>query len=69
MTEYTLAFDERALKEWDALDGSVRQKFVKKLAKLVHAPHVPGSELHGDLAGFYKIKPCQGWVSAGRSGD
>ncbi len=56
MTEYALAFDERALKEWDALDGSVRQKFVKKLAKLVQDPHVPGSELHGDLAGFYKIK-------------
>jgi mRNA interferase RelE/StbE len=31
MKEYCLEFDDRALKEWDALDGSVR----KKLEKLI----------------------------------
>ncbi|OUJ15683.1 translation repressor RelE/RelB/StbE [Acetobacter orientalis] len=56
MKEYSLEFDERALREWDALDGSVRKKFEKKLEKLIWNPHSRGNELHRDLAGFYKIK-------------
>ena len=56
MTEYAIEFDDRALREWDGLDGSIRRKFEKKLEKLVLNPHSPGNELHGDLAGFYKIK-------------
>ncbi|GAO01046.1 translation repressor RelE/RelB/StbE [Komagataeibacter xylinus NBRC 13693] len=56
MKEYCLEFDDRALREWDALDGSVRKKFEKKLEKLIWTPHSPGNELHRDLSGFYKIK-------------
>lgn len=56
MTEYAIEFDDRALREWDGLDGSIRRKFEKKLEKLVLNPHSPGNELHGNLAGFYKIK-------------
>lgn len=44
------------LKEWDALDGSVRKKFEKKLERLIWNPHSPRDELHRDLSGFYKIK-------------
>jgi mRNA interferase RelE/StbE len=54
--EYAIEFDDRALREWDDLDGGIRKKFEKKLEKLVLNPHSPGNELHGDLAGFYKIK-------------
>jgi len=56
MREYCLEFDDRALREWDALDGSVRKKFEKKLEKLIWYPHSPENELHRDLSGFYKIK-------------
>ncbi len=56
MTEYALAFDDRALREWDGLDGSIRKKFKKKLEKQIQNPHSPGNELHADLAGFYKIR-------------
>ena len=56
MKEYCLEFDDRSLKEWDALDGSVRKKFEKKLEKLIWHHHSPGNELHRDLSGFYKIK-------------
>jgi len=56
MKEYCLEFDDRALREWDALDGNVRKKFEKKLEKLIWNPHSPGNELHRDLSGFYKIK-------------
>ena len=56
MKEYSLEFDERALREWDTLDGSVRKKFEKTLEKLIWNPHFRGNELHRDLAGFYKIK-------------
>ena len=56
MKEYCLEFDDRALREWDALDGSVRKKFEKKLEKLIWNPHSPGNELDRDLSGFYKIK-------------
>lgn len=55
MKEYSLEFDERALRKWDALDGNVR----KKLEKLIWNPHSRGNELHRDLAGFYKIKPLK----------
>lgn len=49
MKEYCLEFDCRALKEWDALDGSVRKKFEKKLEKLIWNPHSPENEHHRNL--------------------
>lgn len=45
-----------ALEEWRGLDGSVQAPLKKLLAKRLDAPHVPGGELHGPLAGCYKIK-------------
>lgn len=45
-----------ALAEWHQLDGSVRTHLKKLLAKRLDNPHVPGGQLHGPLAGCYKIK-------------
>lgn len=45
-----------ALKEWDALDGSVKEVLRSQLRKRHDNPHVPGSRLHGGLANCYKIK-------------
>lgn len=45
-----------ALEEWRQLDGSVKVNLKKLLAKRLDNPHVPGGELHGPLAGCYKIK-------------
>jgi len=45
-----------ALDEWRQLDGSIRANLKKLLAKRLDNPHVPGGELHGPLAGCYKIK-------------
>lgn len=53
---YALRFMPEALAEWHALDGSVRAPLKKLLAKRLDQPHVPGGELHGPLAGCYKIK-------------
>ena len=54
--KYRLMFLPQALQEWQALDGSVKDNLKKLLAKRLDNPHVPGGELHGDLAGCYKIK-------------
>ncbi|PAK75088.1 type II toxin-antitoxin system RelE/ParE family toxin [Acetobacter fabarum] len=53
---YKVEFDDEALDEWDALDGSIRKQFLKKLQKLKHIPYSPGNALTGGLAGYYKIK-------------
>lgn len=45
-----------ALEEWRNLDGSVQSPLKKLLAKRLDDPHVPGGELHGALAGCYKVK-------------
>ncbi len=45
-----------ALEEWRKLDGSVQVNLKKLLAKRLDNPHVPGGELHGQLANCYKIK-------------
>jgi len=49
-------FLPEALKEFRALDGSVRESLKKLLAKRLDLPHVPGGELSADLVGCYKIK-------------
>ena len=54
--KYRLKFVPAALKEWDTLDGSVKEVLRKALKKRLEQPHLPGSELHGDLQGCYKIK-------------
>lgn len=37
-------------------DGFVKETLRKLLKKRLDNPHVPGGELHGALAGHYKIK-------------
>lgn len=54
--KYSLRFIPSALKEWESLDGSVKENLKKLLAKRLDKPHVPGGELHGALKGHYKIK-------------
>ena len=53
---YRLKFVPDALKEWQALDGSIKEPLRKALKKRLEQPHVPGAVLHGDLRGCYKIK-------------
>jgi len=55
-TKYSLKFVPEAWREWQALDGSIKQALKPLLAKRLQNPHVPGSLLHRDLAGCYKIK-------------
>ena len=52
---YKLRFHEQALREWQALDGSVREPLKKKLAERLQSPHVPSAALQG-MADCYKIK-------------
>lgn len=54
--KYRLQFVPSAWAEWQALDGSVKETLRKLLKKRLDNPHVPGSQLHGALAGHYKIK-------------
>lgn len=53
---YRLKFVPDALKEWQALDGSIKEPLRKALKKRLEQPHMPGAELHRDLHGCYKIK-------------
>lgn len=52
---YKLRFHAQALREWQLLDGSVREPLKKKLAERLENPRVPASALHG-LVDCYKIK-------------
>ncbi len=55
-TKYRLKFVPDAWREWQALDGSIKQALKPLLAKRLQNPHVPGAQLHRELAGCYKIK-------------
>ncbi|EFH9984966.1 type II toxin-antitoxin system RelE/ParE family toxin [Escherichia coli] len=52
---YELAFDHRALKEWQKLGHTIREQFKKKLSERLENLRVPASKLHGH-ADRYKIK-------------
>jgi mRNA interferase RelE/StbE len=54
--KYRLQFVPSAWAEWQALDGSIKETLRKLLKKRLDNPHVPGGQLHGALAGHYKIK-------------
>jgi mRNA interferase RelE/StbE len=54
--KYRLKFVPDAWREWQALDGSIKQALKPLLAKRLQNPHVPGALLHRELAGCYKIK-------------
>ncbi len=53
---FNIEFDDRALKEWNKLDKTIREQFKKKLRKLQENPYIESARLHGDLAGCFKIK-------------
>ncbi|AFW03217.1 MULTISPECIES: type II toxin-antitoxin system RelE family toxin [Gluconobacter] len=55
MTIYSLDIPEVVRDELYALDYSVAERFVKKLRKILHNPHVPKNKLRG-LPNCYKIK-------------
>jgi len=52
---YTLIFKRDALKEWKALDNSIRKLFLKKLEERLTKPRVEPSRLSG-MKDCYKIK-------------
>jgi len=54
--KYRLKFVPDAWREWQVLDGSIKQALKPLLAKRLQNPHVPGALLHRELAGCYKIK-------------
>jgi len=56
VAKYRLKFVPDAWREWQALDGSIKQALKPLLAKRLQNPHVPGSLLHRELTGCYKIK-------------
>jgi mRNA interferase RelE/StbE len=53
---YRLVFRKKALKQWNALDSSVRRDLVNVLQQRLLNPFVPSSRLRGELSGCYKIK-------------
>lgn len=53
---YKLKFDPDALKEWHALDGSVRAELKKVLTKRLVEPIIESARLHGHLNDCFKIK-------------
>lgn len=56
MKTYNLEFHVLAKKEWDKLDGSLKEQFKKQLEKRLVSPHVPSALLSRELEGCYKIK-------------
>lgn len=56
MKTYKLEFHVLAKKEWDKLDGSLKEQFKKQLEKRLISPHVPSALLSKELEGCYKIK-------------
>lgn len=52
---YSLEFHEKALKEWKALDASVRDRLKRKLAERLEDPRVEADRLSGQRD-RYRIK-------------
>lgn len=52
---YSLEFDQRALKEWKNLDGSIRSQLKKKLEKVLDNPKVEKNRLR-EFDNCFKIK-------------
>ncbi len=52
---YNLEFLPKALKEWEALDKSIKEQFKKKLAERLENPHNQKDKL-GGFDNIYKIK-------------
>ncbi len=52
---FKLAFKPSALKEWQALDGSIKTQFKTVLLRRLEQPRLPAAALHG-MPDCYKIK-------------
>lgn len=52
---YSLEFDQRALKEWHKLDASIRIQLKKKLESVLKNPKIEANRLR-ELENCYKIK-------------
>lgn len=52
---YELEFNVKALKEFKALDSTIRLQFAKKLKERLHNPRVAADKLR-DMPDCYKIK-------------
>ncbi len=52
---YELEFKRSALKEWNKLNHTIKEKFKKKLTKILLKPHIPSASLSG-TENLYKIK-------------
>ncbi|GAA6132792.1 type II toxin-antitoxin system RelE family toxin [Halopseudomonas sabulinigri] len=55
MSDFSLEFNEKALKEWKKLDAAVRLQFARKLKERMQAPCVEADRLRS-LPDCYKIK-------------
>lgn len=55
MPGYDLRFLPAARREWDKLDGSIQQRFIKVLKRRLEEPRVAGAALIG-MPDCYKIK-------------
>jgi len=53
---YKLKFMPKALKDFQKLDGSIKNEFKKHLKKRLKNPEIEKHRLHGDYKGHYKIK-------------
>ena len=53
---YSLEFDPDALKEWNQLDGSIKNEFKKVIEKRLVNPIIESARLTGELSNFFKIK-------------
>lgn len=53
---YDYKFKKQALKNFQALDKSIREQLYKKLDERCDNPRVPSAALRGNMAGLYKIK-------------
>ena len=54
---YRLTFSDRARRQWNKLDSTVRAQFQAVLKRRIEEPHVPSARLRGRWPGpRYKIK-------------
>lgn len=54
---YELEFNESALKEFEKLNPTIAEQFLKKLEKVLLNPHIPKNKLRGaGTKNLYKIK-------------
>lgn len=55
VSDFSLEFNQKALKEWHKLDATIRLQFARKLKERMQAPRVEADRLRS-LPDCYKIK-------------